>query len=98
LVREALEQLHKRRGDLESELAERLNKRLEDEREIHNDDGTTTILPDEELEQMRGDIETEIRDELQEEEEDQIEEEVRETMHKLQAQKDDDSNEDEDEQ
>lgn len=73
---------------LEGQIAEELEHRLEDEREIVNNDGSSTFLTKEELEVMRPILEEQIRDELEEQDEEALDEAVALKMKELQEQKD----------
>lgn len=61
---------------------------MEDEREIVNNDGSSTFLTKEELEVMRPILEEQIRDELEEQDEEALDEAVALKMKELQEQKD----------
>jgi len=78
------------RDRMESEIAERLEQALDGERELVNADGSSTFLPDEEIELLRGSFEEEIRVELEEEFENDLEEAVAEKLDEFAEQRADD--------
>jgi hypothetical protein len=78
LLREDLQRIYN--PQIQSEIAERLEHALECERELVNDDGTSTFLSDDDIEALRDSFEQEIRDEVEEEYEDHLEEVLANTL------------------
>jgi hypothetical protein len=63
------EDLARPEWQVEADIQQEVEHRLSCERELLNDDGSITIVPDDELKQMRDSIEEEVRSEIEEAEE-----------------------------
>jgi hypothetical protein len=78
LLREDLQGIYN--PQIQYEIADRMEHALECERELVNDDGTSTFLSDDDIEAMRDSFEQEIRDEVEEEYEDMLKEVLEDTL------------------
>jgi hypothetical protein len=86
LLREDLQQLYA--PHIQCEIALRLEHALECERELVNDDGTSTFLSDEEIAALRESFQQEISDEVEEEYEDKLKEVLEDTLRQFDEQMD----------
>ena len=91
LLREDLQKLYA--PQIKAEIAERLEDEWEAERELVNDDGTSTFLTDDEMPD-RDTMEAEIRDEVEHEYEFHVEEVLEDIMEEFEEQMDSGSKED----
>jgi hypothetical protein len=78
LLREDLQGVYN--SQIQFEIADRLERALECERELVNDDGTSTFLSDDDIEAMRDSFEQEICDEVEEEYKDMLKEALENTL------------------